>query len=83
MRVTKRLNPFFRLHEASELFLFSRVADLAFLNPDFEILAFFNTVGFCLEIKKKPDKIWILSKSPVSMSILCLVMHILCVCYML
>ena len=46
MRGTKRLNPFFRLHEASELLSFRRVADLACLNPDFEILAFLNTVGF-------------------------------------
>jgi len=48
VRGTKRLNPFFRLHEASELNSFSRVADLTFL----------NTVGF-FGNKKKPEKIWI------------------------
>ena len=34
-----------------------RVANLAFLKPDFEILAFFNALGF-FENQKKPDKTW-------------------------
>jgi len=33
---------------------------LAFLKPDFEILAFFEHLWLFLEIKKKkPDKIWL------------------------
>ena len=34
-----------------------RVANLAFLKPDFEILAFFEHLWVFLDIKK-PDKIW-------------------------
>jgi len=38
---------------------FCRVANLAFLKPDFEILAFFERLWLFLGNKKKPDKIWI------------------------
>jgi len=37
----------------------SRVANLAFLKPDFEILAFFEHLWLFLEIKK--SKIWLFS----------------------
>jgi len=35
--------------------VYSRVANLAFWKPEFEILAFFNTFGF-FGNKKKPEK---------------------------
>jgi len=35
-----------------------RIANLAFLKPDFEILAFFNSLGV-FDFQKQPDKIWL------------------------
>jgi len=35
-----------------------RVANLAFLKPDFENLAFFKRVWLFFKNQKKPDKIW-------------------------
>ena len=43
-----------------------RVANLAFLKPDFEILTFFNALGlFWKQKTKKTDKIWLFSGGKV------------------
>jgi len=36
-----------------------RVANLAFLKPDFQILAFFENFWLFFGNQKKPDKIWL------------------------